>query len=154
MLGCTLAPFLMSRGHSVICHGHSAVADVSCDLTDRTATNALMQAVGPQCVINLVAATNVDECERNPHAAYMLNVRTVETIVESLARRNQALLVHVSTDQVYDTAGESSESDIRLTNTYALSKYAGELAALRMPAVVLRTNFFWSEPSCHPQEFQ
>ena len=102
----------------------------------------MMQAVGPQCVINLVAATNVDECERNPHVAYMLNVRTVETIVESLARWDQAFLVHVSTDQVYDTAGESSESDIRLTNTYALSKYAGELAALRMPAVVLRTNFF------------
>jgi dTDP-4-dehydrorhamnose reductase len=142
MLGCTLAPFLESKGHSVICHGHKAVADVSCDLTDSAATNTLMQAVGPQCVINLVAATNVDDCERNPHAAYMLNVRTVETIVESLARRDQALLLHVSTDQVYDTVGESSENDIRLTNTYALSKYAGELAAQRMPAVVLRTNFF------------
>ena len=29
-----------------------------------------------------------------------------------------------------------------LTNTYGLSKYAGELAAVRVPGTVLRTNFF------------
>jgi dTDP-4-dehydrorhamnose reductase len=52
------------------------------------------------------------------------------------------VLVHVSTDQLYDREGPHLEDDVTLSNTYALTKYAGELAALRVPATVIRTNFF------------
>lgn len=148
MLGCTLAPFLEAQGHTVIRHGHNTAADVACDLIDCANTVAMLETVAPDCVVNLVAATNVDECERSPHSAYLLNIRTVENLVAGLAGRGSAFLVQVSTDQVYDSLGDCAENDVRLTNIYALSKYAGELAALRMPAAVLRTNFFG--PSRHP----
>ncbi len=148
MLGCTLAPFLASQGHTVIRHGHSTMADVVCDLINCADTAAMLETVAPDCVVNLVAATNVDECERSPHAAYLLNIRTVENLVAGLAGRKSAFLIQVSTDHVYDALGDSDEKDVRLSNIYALSKYAGELAALRMPAAVLRTNFFG--PSRHP----
>ncbi len=148
MFGCTLAPFLEAQGHTVIRHGHSTAADVVCDLINCVDTAAMLETVAPDCVVNLVAATNVDECERSPHTAYLLNIRTVENLVAGLAGRKSAFLIQVSTDQVYDALGNSDENDVRLTNIYALSKYAGELAALRMPAAVLRTNFFG--PSRHP----
>ena len=148
MLGCTLAPFLEAQGHTVIRHGHSTPADVVCDLINCADTAAMLETVAPDCVVNLVAATNVDECERSPHSAYLLNIRTVENLVAGLAGSEGAFLVQVSTDQVYDSFGDSDENDVRLTNIYAMSKYAGELAALRMPAAVLRTNFFG--PSRHP----
>ncbi len=148
MLGCTLAPFLEAQGHTVIRHGHSTAADVVCDLINCADTAAMLETVAPDCVVNLVAATNVDECERSPHSAYLLNICTVENLVAGLAGSEGAFLVQVSTDQVYDSFGDSDENDVRLTNIYAMSKYAGELAALRMPAAVLRTNFFG--PSRHP----
>jgi len=148
MLGCTLAPFLEAQGHTVIRHGHSTAADVVCDLINCADTAAMLETVAPDCVVNLVAATNVDECERSPHSAYLLNIRTVENLVAGLAGRKSAFLIQVSTDQVYDSIGDSDENDVCLTNIYAMSKYAGELAALRMPAAVLRTNFFG--PSRHP----
>jgi len=148
MLGYTLAPFLEAQGHTVIRHGHSTTADVVCDLINCADTAAMLETVAPSCVVNLVATTNVDECERSPHTAYLLNVRTVENLVAGLAGSEGTFLVQVSTDQVYDSFGDSDESDVYLTNTYALSKYTGELAALRMPAAVLRTNFFG--PSRHP----
>jgi dTDP-4-dehydrorhamnose reductase len=51
--------------------------------------------------------------------------------------------VHISTDQVYDGDGPGhSEDAVTLRNMYAFSKYAGELAAMRIASVVLRTNFF------------
>lgn len=148
LLGSTLSPFLAAQGHTVIRHGHYSAADFMCDLTDRAETASMLRATAPDSVVNLVGATNVDECERSPHTAYLLNVRTVENLVAGLADSGGAFLIQVSTDQVYNSYGDSDENDVRLTNIYALSKYAGELAALHMPAAVLRTNFFG--PSRHP----
>ena len=148
MLGCTLSHYLAMGGYTVIRHGYGTAADVACDITDRAETASMLRATAPDRVVNLVGATNVDECERSPHTAYLLNVRTVENLVAGLAGSEGTFLVQVSTDQVYDSFGDSDESDVYLTNTYALSKYTGELAALRMPAAVLRTNFFG--PSRHP----
>lgn len=142
MLGTTLAPVLSAAGHDVVRHAHQGAGDVSCDLTDREATGAMIEAVRPDAVINLVAWTNVDNCERDPRGAYLLNVRPVEALVDGLRGRDGAHLIQISTDHVYDAAGPSREEDIKLTNTYALTKYAGELAAKVMPSAVLRTNFF------------
>jgi len=106
------------------------------------ATLALIENVRPQAVINLAALTNVDACERDPNGAYLLNVRPAENLVEGLRGRDGAFLIQMSTDQVYEAAGPSREDDVKLTNTYALTKYAGELAAKVMSGAVLRTNFF------------
>jgi len=50
-------------------------------------------------------------------------------------------LIQISTDHVYDGIGPHSEDQVTLTNNYASSKYAGELAATRVPSTVIRTNF-------------
>ena len=142
LLGTTLAPVLVEAGHEIIRHCYRHSGDVACDLTNRQATQAMLNAVRPQVIVNLVACTDVDQCERDPHGAYLLNVRTVENLVAGMNDKHKAFLIHISTDQVYDAAGPSREDDIRLTNTYALTKYAGELATQGLPTAVLRTNFF------------
>jgi len=73
------------------------------------------------------------------HNAYLLNVKTVENIVTGI---KEAHLVHISTDQVYDEKGLSREENIKLTNIYALTKYAGEIAARLTSSTILRTNIF------------
>jgi dTDP-4-dehydrorhamnose reductase len=142
MLGATLAPSLTAAGHEVVRHGHGNAGDVGCDLTNRQAAKALIDKVSPQAVVNLVALTNVDLCEREPDRAYRLNVLTVENLVAALTGHDGAFLVQISTDQVYDAPGPNTEDNVRLTNTYAMSKYSGELAAKLMPSAILRTNFF------------
>lgn len=144
LLGTSIVPLLLSRGHDVICHGRTQAGDVLCDLSDAAETISMLDSVRPDIILNLVALTNVDTCEEQPNFAYKVNVRTVENIVAwQLEQASQkSRLVQISTDQVYDGSGPHSEDDITITNTYAFSKYAAELAASKSDATVLRTNFF------------
>jgi len=58
-------------------------------------------------------------------------------------------LIQISTDHVYDGKGPHKEQDICIKNTYAFSKYSGELAAVRVPSSVLRTNFVGRSNASH-----
>lgn len=143
LLGSTLAPILAASGHSVIHHGFSNAAQEKADLRDFEQTNALVARVQPNCIINLAALTNVDQCEREPHHAYLLNVATVVNLTRAI--REQAPLCHlvqISTDQVYDGSGPHAEAVVTVTNTYAFSKIAAELAAANVSSTILRTSFF------------
>jgi dTDP-4-dehydrorhamnose reductase len=144
LLGSSLVPLLAARGHEVVPHGFRAAPSggVQADLRDPAATAAMLDAARPDCIVNLAALTNVDACETDPQAAYLLNVRPVENLVQWLREHPGCHLVHISTDQLYDGPGPHVESDLTIRNTYALSKLAAELAAGAVPSTVLRTNFF------------
>ena len=92
----------------------------------------------------MIGLTDVDLCEAQPNEAFLANVRTVENVADWIKQENSSChLVHISTDQVYDgVATLHTEDEVALTNYYAFSKYAGELAAARVPSTILRTNFF------------
>jgi len=141
LLGGELSRQLRMLGYTVIVHSMNTAGDAQCDLTDLQSTIELIKEIKPDCIINLVALTNVDKCEIDLHSAYLLNVRVVENIAYAIA--NSGIhLVQISTDHVYDGVGIQSECQIKLTNTYALTKYAGEIAASLVNGTVLRTNFF------------
>jgi dTDP-4-dehydrorhamnose reductase len=143
LLGSTLVPYLQTSGFEVTGHARKAEGDIHADLADGDQVNDMVGKVEPEIIVNLAALTNVDLCERRPQLAYLANVKTVENLASSI--RNLPIrchLVHLSTDQVYDGAGPHKEEDITLSNYYAFSKYASELAAERASATTLRTNFF------------
>ena len=144
MLGSTLAPQLRASA-PVLVHGHQAKADVRADMTDASQAHTLLERSRPAAIINLAGYTNVDACESQPNQAYRLNVRIVENLASWISLQDSPpVFIHISTDQLYDGEGPHLEEDVTLTNTYALTKYAGELSALRVPSTVLRTNFFGS----------
>lgn len=143
LLGSTLVPYLRACGHEVLRQSRQADVEVRVALTDADQTTAALDCAAPEVIVNLAAATNVDECEHIPQYAYLANVRIVENLANWIQQRKRdGYLVQISTDQVYDGAGPHKEDDITLTNFYGFSKYAGELAAAIVPSTVLRTNFF------------
>ncbi len=145
LLGSTLSPYLKSVGHEVIRQGAHTKTDVTCDLTEWEATKSALDASLPDVIVNLVACTNVDACEREPQKAYRLNVLVVEHLAKWIQQsKKKCHLIQISTDMVYDGAGLKKENAINLCNYYAFSKYAGELAAATVSATILRTNFFGS----------
>jgi len=150
LLGSSLTPYLQACGHEVIRHSQKSQGDVVGDLTNWDETNAILNAVSPDVIVNLAACTDVDECERNPHKAYLLNVRIVEHLANWIKQTNHGChLVHISTDMMYDDEGSQQEHEITLSNYYGFSKYAGELAAATVSSTILRTNFFGPSLCAH-----
>jgi len=141
-LGSTLSPYLKNCGHNLVTHANTTKADFMFDLSDKNKTNDMLTTIQPTIIINLVALTNVELCEDQINLAYLINTRTVENIANWILLNDvRCHLVQISTDQVYDGTGYQSEDDIRITNNYALTKYAGELAASTVGSTILRTNF-------------
>ncbi|MBS0660043.1 MAG: SDR family oxidoreductase [Verrucomicrobia bacterium] len=140
LLGSTLIPALRAAGWQTFAHGRSARADLQGDLADAGSAAELVHAARPDAVVHLVALTDVDRCEREPHLAYLGNVRPLENLVAALG--SDTPLVHLSTDHLYDGVGPHREEAVHFVNTYALTKYCAELVALRAHGVVLRTNFY------------
>jgi dTDP-4-dehydrorhamnose reductase len=143
LLGSTLVPYLQACGFEVIGHARKAEGDIHADLADGDQVNDMVAKAAPDIIINLAALTNVDLCERHPQLAYLSNVKIVENLASSILNFSiRCHLVHLSTDQVYDGVGPHREENITLSNYYAFSKYASELAAERVLTTTLRTNFF------------
>lgn len=140
MLGTSLSPMLVLQGHTVFKQGRANTAEYSVDPTDSKAVTRLVTNLKPDVIINLIAMTNVDGCERDVLGAFKANTSTVKAIADA-SIASSSKLMHISTDQVYDGDGPHIESDISPCNVYGLSKYAGELAANTCEATILRTNF-------------
>lgn len=147
LLGTTLVAALGALGHTVVAHSRRGAGLEPGDLTQAAETLALVARTAPDVVVNLAGLTDVDRCEAQPQQAWLANVLTAENVAAACGAAG-AHLVHISTDQVYDGAPPRGETQACPGNCYALTKYAGELAALRVGATVLRTNFFGA--SCHP----
>lgn len=97
----------------------------------------------PDIVINTAAYTQVDRAEQEEAAAMALNAEGARLIAEAAARRG-AVIVHVSTDYVFDGTKAAPYVETDPTgpiNAYGRSKLAGEraVAAANPRHLILRT---------------
>lgn len=142
LLGSVLVPLLRSRGRRVVTHAHRSDADRSFDLLDHQKTLSFLDELRPDVIVNLVGLTSVERCQERTNESYLMNTRVVETLASWTRQAGtRCHLIQISTDQVYDGKGPHTENMVSITNNYAFSKYAGELAAAQVPSTILRTNF-------------
>jgi len=138
-LGAVLSAVMTQAGFEVFRQGRAADAQVRLDPTDKRALAATIDEIKPECLINLVAATNVDECESDPKLAERVNVGIVRNIAETVADSG-IRFIQISTDQVYNGPGPHAEFDVDPINVYARTKLDGESEAEAVGALVLRVN--------------
>jgi dTDP-4-dehydrorhamnose reductase len=142
LLGTTLAPYLIKCGYRVVTHARAGGADFLVDLVDKDKSFKMLAQIQPDVIINLVSLTSVELCQEQPNLAYLENTRSVENLANWILQTGVVChLIQISTDHVYDGTGPHAEDKVTLTNNYAFSKYAGELAASRVSCTILRTNF-------------
>lgn len=114
------------------------------DATDGAAVAALVSRVRPDVVFNAAAYNRVDAAENEPSAAFAVNASAPHFLARA-AREAGALLVHYSTDYVFDgTASRPYREDDtpRPLGVYGASKLAGEMvvAASGAEHLVVRTS--------------
>ncbi len=100
------------------------------DLTDADAIRRTVAALKPTLIVNPAAHTAVDKAESESERAYAINA-TAPGILAEEAEKLGALLVHYSTDYVFDGSGDIARGEDDPTgplNVYGASKLAGEQA--------------------------
>lgn len=115
------------------------------DITDRSAVEALVDALRPDVLLNAAAYTAVDKAESEEAAAHAVNAAAVGILAEA-ARGVGARFVHVSTDFVFDgTAGVPYAPDATTNplSAYGRTKRAGEIAA-GDDALIVRTAWVYA----------
>jgi len=104
------------------------------DLTDRAATHAALREIKPQVVIHCAAYTAVDRAESEPEQAFAVNENGTRHVAEYCAEHG-AWLIYVSTDYVFDGAGDipwEVTDTPAPCNVYGASKLAGEMTVLEI----------------------
>ena len=89
---------------------------------------ALIARIAPDVVVNAAAYTAVDRAESDRNAAFRANAEAPQRIAEACAAQD-ALLVHYSTDYVFDGTGTRPYREDDATSplgVYGESKLAGE----------------------------
>lgn len=100
------------------------------DFDTPDALPALIERIAPDVVVNAAAYTAVDRAESDRDAAFRANAEAPQRIAEACTARD-ALLVHYSTDYVFDGTGTRPYREDDPTSplgVYGASKRAGELA--------------------------
>ena len=124
-----------------------AVDRAQCDLADPESIRAQVRSAAPDIVLNAGAYTAVDRAESERELAYAINATAPGILAEEASRRG-ALLVHYSTDYVFDGSKHEpwTEDDApNPLNVYGASKLAGEqaVAAAGGRFLVFRTSWVY-----------
>lgn len=123
-VGFELARSLLPLGEVIALNRSQA------DLSNLENLRATMQAICPDVIVNAAAYTAVDKAESERELAFLINAQAVEVLAQE-AKNLNALLIHYSTDYVFDGTKTTPyfENDVtNPLNVYGESKLAGELA--------------------------
>ena len=124
-----------------------AVDRESVDLADPDQTRDLVRRSAPDVILNAAAYTAVDRAESEMALAHAINALAPRVLAEEAAERN-ALLVHYSTDYVFDGSKQEpwTEDDSPAPlSVYGATKLAGEQAIQNSRAryLIFRTSWVY-----------
>lgn len=120
------------------------------DISQADAAIAALSELKPAVIVNAAAYTQVDKAESDSIAAHLVNAEAAGRIA-AWSAENDAKLIHISTDFVFDGSSKTPYRPDHQTNplgAYGASKLAGEheiqtLAKDR--SAIIRTSWLYSE---------
>ena len=153
LLGCNgqvgweLQRSLLPLGEVLTCDFDSSV-DRRSDFTNPSSVADLVERIRPDVIVNAAAHTLVDKAEAELERARLINAETVGVVAEQ-AEKHRALLVHYSTDYVFDGSGTSRRDELAPTgplSVYGITKLEGEnlIRASGCRHVILRTSWVYA----------
>lgn len=119
------------------------------DIANNTQVEQTLLAFAPDVIINAAAYTAVDKAEQEPELAKAINETGPENLAK-VATKLDAVLIHVSTDYVFDGKSDKPYVETDATNpqsVYGQTKLNGEQAVVKYCAkhLILRTAWVFAE---------
>lgn len=142
MLGQALYLSAQKREHTVTGMARSKT-DYTLDICNEWDLRTLIIDQNPDIIINTIAITNLDYCEKNYEDAYVVNTRPASFLAE-LSLNQGIYLVQISTDHFYTGDGSKLHDEnypVTIVNEYARTKFLAEcLTRTYNKSLVVRTN--------------
>ena len=118
------------------------------DFTQPESLTPMLLALKPQLIVNAAAHTAVDKAEAEPHIAQTINATAVGVLARHAAA-SKALLLHYSTDYVFDGSGDTPREEDATTgplSVYGRTKLEGEdlIRASGCAHLILRTSWVYA----------
>ncbi|MBS7231911.1 dTDP-4-dehydrorhamnose reductase [Flavobacterium psychroterrae] len=118
-------------------------------LDDLDTLQSQLEDIKPNIIFNCGAYTAVDKAENERELAFTVNHVAVELIAK-YTFKNNAKLIHISTDYVFDGSSSialNEDEETNPINIYGASKRAGEIACLKENpnSIVIRTSWVYSK---------
>lgn len=146
-LGSDLLAAFNRNGDSAAGLSHANI-----EISDPDSVRKSLEETQPQVIVNTAAMHHVENCEANPEAAFAVNALGARNLAKQ-ARELDAILVHVSTDYVFDggkRAPYTEEDAPSPLNAYGITKLAGEhfVRATTPKHFVVRTSGLYGKSPC------
>jgi dTDP-4-dehydrorhamnose reductase len=146
-LGNDVVSAFERRGDDVRALRHTDI-----EISEMGSVAQVLEAIQPELIINTAAMHHVENCEREPARAFATNGVGAANLAEA-ARKLDAVLMHVSTDYVFDgrkRAPYTEEDGAAPLNTYGITKLAGEhyIRAKTEKHFILRTSALYGTSPC------
>lgn len=118
------------------------------DFNDLAGLRSMLYSHAPDVIVNAAAYTAVDKAESEEETAHRINAEAVAVLAD-YARYNGSLLVHYSTDYVFDGQKSGAYIETDVTNplsVYGKSKRKGEEAVMQGGChyLIFRTSWVYS----------
>ena len=118
------------------------------NLEDLSGLNYILTAHKPNIIVNAAAYTTVDKAESDKETAFLINSVVIKVLAD-YTEKNNSLLIHYSTDYVFDGEKSGAYFETDKTNPqsiYGASKRAGEEAILASGCnfLIFRTSWVFS----------
>jgi dTDP-4-dehydrorhamnose reductase len=146
-LGSDLVAAFSENGDAV-----SALTHTDMEISELPSVSRALEGIRPQVIVNTAAMHHVENCERESEKAFAVNALGPRNLA-LVARDLDAVLLHVSTDYVFDGSKGSpylEEDSPRPLNAYAITKLAGEhfVRATTAKHFVIRTSGLYGKSPC------
>jgi dTDP-4-dehydrorhamnose reductase len=146
-LGADVAKAFMEHGETVSQLTHSQI-----EVADYNSVSSVLVEVRPNVIVNTAAMHHVENCERDSSKAFRVNglgAKNVAVVAEAVG----AVLIHVSTDYVFDGKKRSpytEEDNPQPVNAYGITKLAGEhfIRSTMKKYFVVRTSGLYGKNPC------
>jgi dTDP-4-dehydrorhamnose reductase len=141
-VGCELRQSLAPLGEVI------ALDRAACDLARPAEVARILREATPDIIVNAAAYTAVDRAEQEEELATLINGTAVGEIAQA-ARQLGAMLIHYSTDYVFDGRKDApyAEDDVPSPlSAYGRSKLAGERAIAQCGGryLIVRTSWIYA----------
>lgn len=118
------------------------------DITNLTAVSNLFSNINYDYCINCAAYTNVEQAEESTDLAYKINAEAAKYLAVA-CEKNKTILIHISTDYVFDGKKRSPYLETDKTNPinqYGKSKLKGEqyISTILKEHFIIRTSWLYS----------